>query len=266
MSKKKDIVENDGILEDNLSSLIIESLNKKFKDIGQIAYFLGEDDDPSSIIEWISTGCDSLDINISNRKDGGLPVGRLTEISGMESSGKTLMAAHILASTQKKGGLAIFIESENSLDNTFLNAVGVDTNKSKFVHIALDAIEDILATIESVIVKVRESDKDKLVTIVVDSIAAATTKTELATDYDKAGYNTTKAIVLSQGLRKLMPMMAKQRICLVFINQLRSKVGVLTPGADPYTTPGGKAIPFHASVRIRLKTKGKIKAPINDVS
>ena len=253
------------IKKDELAQILVDSLNKEFKENGQVAYFLGDNENPDSIHEWISTGSSLLDIAISNRKNCGLPVGRLTEIAGLESSGKTLVGAHILAETQKKGGIGVFIETENSLDNTFLNAVGVDTS-TNFVHVVLDAIEDVLAAVEAVVVKIRETQKDRLVTIVVDSIAGASTKTEIEGDYDKAGYNTAKAIILSQGLRKLMPMIARQRVCLVFINQLRDKVGtLLMPGMDKYTTPGGKAIPFHASVRIRLKSAGKIKADINGV-
>lgn len=253
------------VKKDELAQILVDSLNKEFKNNGQVAYFLGDNENPDTISEWISTGSSILDIAISNRKHCGIPVGRLTEIAGLESSGKTLVGAHILAETQKKGGIAVFIETENSLDNTFLNAVGVDTSNN-FVHVVLDAIEDVLAAIESIVVKIRETQKDRLVTIVVDSIAGASHKTELEGDFDKAGYNTVKAIVLSQGLRKIMPMIARQRVCLVFINQLRDKVGtVLMPGSDKYTTPGGKAIPFHASVRIRLKPAGKIKAEIHGI-
>ena len=106
-------------------------------------------------------------------------------------------------------------------------------------------------------IKVRESDKIRLVTILVDSLAAATTKVELDADFDKDGWATSKAIVISKAMRKITQMIGRQRIALVFTNQLRGKLGAMF--GDPYSTSGCKALPFHASTRIRLKNKGQIK-------
>ena len=122
--------------------------------------------------------------------------------------------------------------------------------------------EDIFAAIEEIVTKVRESDKDRLVTILVDSLAAATTKVELEADFDKDGWATAKAIIISKAMRKLTQMIGRQKIALVFTNQLRQKLGVMF--GDPWTTSGGKALPFHASTRIRLKNLGQIKKG-NDV-
>jgi recombination protein RecA len=103
---------------------------------------------------------------------------------------------------------------------------------------------------------VREAEKDRLVTILVDSLAAASTQVEIDADFEKDGWATSKAIIISKAMRKITQMIGRQRIALVFTNQLRAKLGVMF--GDPWTTSGGKALPFHASTRIRLKNKGRI--------
>jgi len=244
---------------DELASVLADSLNKQFKGM-KVAYFLdGAEDTPTDLTEWISTGSSLLDLAISNRANGGLPVGRITEITGMEASGKSLIAAHLLANTQKMGGLAVYIDTENAMNEDFLTAIGMDMGK--MLYIQLEAVEDIFEVIENIILKVKESDKNRLVSIAVDSVAAATTKIEQAQDYDKEGWATSKAIVLSKGMRKITQLIGRERVCLVFTNQLREKLGVMF--GDKYTTSGGKAIQFHASCRLRLKAAGQIKAKIN---
>ena len=243
---------------DELASVLADSLNKQFKGM-KVAYFLdGAEDTPTDLTEWISTGSSLLDLAISNRSHGGLPVGRITEITGMEASGKSLLAAHLLANTQKKGGLAVYIDTENAMNEEFLQAIGIDI--SKMLYIQLETVEDIFEVIENIIVKVKEADKNRLVSIVVDSVAAATTKVEQDADYSKDGWATSKAIVLSKAMRKITQMIGRERVCLIFTNQLREKLGVMF--GDKYTTSGGKAIQFHASCRLRLKAAGQIKAKI----
>jgi recombination protein RecA len=243
---------------DELASVLADSLNKQFKGM-KVAYFLdGEEDTPTDLTEWISTGSSLLDLAISNRPNGGLPVGRITEITGMEASGKSLIAAHCLANTQKMGGLAVYIDTENAMNEDFLSAIGMDVGK--MLYIQLEAVEDIFEVIENIILKVKESDKNRLVSIAVDSVAAATTKIEQAQDYDKEGWATSKAIVLSKGMRKITQLIGRERVCLIFTNQLREKLGVMF--GDKYTTSGGKAIQFHASCRLRLKAAGQIKAKV----
>jgi recombination protein RecA len=243
---------------DELASVLADSLNKQFKGM-KVAYFLdGAEDTPTDLTEWISTGSSILDLAISNRPNGGLPVGRITEITGMEASGKSLLAAHLLANTQKKGGLAVYIDTENAMNEEFLTAIGMDI--SKMLYIQLETVEDIFEVIENIILKVKESDKNRLVTIAVDSVAAATTKVEQAQDYDKEGWATSKAIVLSKGMRKITQLIGRERVALIFTNQLRQKLGVMF--GDPWTTSGGKAIQFHASCRLRLKAAGQIKAKV----
>jgi recombination protein RecA len=249
---------NKGEDRDKLAGILADSLNKKFKDF-KVAYFLdGADETPTDLTEWISTGSSMLDLAISNRKNGGIPVGRITEITGMEASGKSLVSAQILANTQKMGGLGVFIDTENACNEEFLQALGIDT--SKLLYIQLETVEDIFEVMENIITKVRESEKDRLVTIVVDSVAAATTKVEQEADYSKDGWATSKAIVISKAMRKITQMIGRQRVALVFTNQLRQKLGVMF--GDPWTTSGGKALQFHASCRLRLKAAGQIKTKV----
>ena len=240
---------------DVLAGVLADTLNKQFKDM-KVAYFLdGSDTTPTDIKDFVSTGSTMLDLAISNQPNGGIAVGRITELNGLESSGKSLIGAHILAETQKKGGVAVYIDTETSVSTDFLEAIGVDVESMLYLH--LETVEDIFSAVEEIVAKVRESDKDRLVTILVDSLAAATTKVELEAEFDKDGWATSKAIILSKAMRKITQMIGRQKIALVFTNQLRQKLGVMF--GDPWTTSGGKALPFHASTRIRLKNVGQIK-------
>lgn len=256
MAKKSQVIlETD--LHDNLAGVLADNLNKKFKASNhKVAYFLdGDTDSPSDVKEWISTGSTMLDLAIANRPYGGIPVGRITEITGLEASGKSLLAAHALANTQKKGGLAVYIDTENAISREFLEAIGV--NLKEMLYVPLETVEDIFEAIEGIAETVRKSSKDRLVTIIVDSVAGASTKTEMAAEFDKDGWATSKAIVLSKAMRKITNFVGRERICLIFTNQLRTRLGVSF--GDPYTTSGGKAIAFHSSVRLRLKSIGQIK-------
>lgn len=261
MARKKSKL---NVLEEELTDILANSLNKKFaKEHNQTAYFLGGgSESPTDVPEWISTGSTVLDLAISNRPNGGLPVSKIVEITGLEQSGKSLLAAHVVANTQKKGGIAVYIDTESSLDSRFLRAIGVDVEK--MVYVPLETIEEVFDAIEDVILKIRERDPDKLVTIVVDSVAAATTKIEAAADFEKDGYATQKAIIMSKALRKITNLIGRKKILLVFTNQLRQKLNAM-PFGDQYTTSGGKSLQFHASVRLRLRNVGKLKEKINGV-
>ena len=241
----------------DLADILADTLNKQSKD-QKVAFFLNEDEAPTNVDGWISTGCAMLDVAISNRPYGGLPVGRITEITGLEQSGKSLVSAHLLAETQKQGGVAVLIDTETAVSRDFLEAIGVDV--SKLLYVSADSVEQIFDFTETIIEKVRETSKDKLVTIVVDSVAAASTTNELASDYKKDGYATDKAIIISKAMRKITNMIGRQKISLVFTNQLRAKMNAMF--GDPWTTSGGKALAFHASVRLRLKNMGQIKMKV----
>ena len=243
-------------VKDELAQVLADNLNKKIGKDNRVAYFLdGSDSTPTDIKEFISTGSSILDLAISNRPNGGIAVGRITEINGLESSGKSLIGTHILAETQKKGGLAVYIDTETSVSREWLETIGIDVQNLLYLHV--ETVEDIFECIENIITKIRESDRDRLVTILVDSLAAASTKVEMEADFDKDGWATAKAIVISKAMRKITQMVGRERVALVFTNQLRQKLGVML--GDPWTTSGGNALPFHSSTRIRLKNMGQIK-------
>ncbi len=197
---------------DELAGVLADTLNKQFKDM-KVAYFLdGTDITPTDIKDFVSTGSTILDLAISNKPNGGIAVGRITEINGLESSGKSLLGAHILAETQRRGGVAVYIDTETSVSPEFLKAIGVEVDNMLYLH--LETVEDIFEAVEEIVAKVRESDKDRLVTILVDSLAAATTKVELEADFDKDGWATAKAIIISKAMREITQMIGRERIAL----------------------------------------------------
>ncbi len=262
MAKEKKTVQEPD--RDELAQLIAESLNKTFKDSDQVAYFLdGRESTPTDFTDFISTGATMLDVAVSNRMHGGIAVGRITELTGLEGSGKSLVGAQLIANTQKRGGVGVLIDTETAVNPEFFKAVGIDTNKLVYVH--LSTVEDIFDAITNIIEKVRAGkDKNKLVTIVVDSVAAASTKQEMEADFNKDGYATGKAIIISKAMRKITGLLGRERIALVFTNQLRQKMNA-PAFSDPWTTSGGKAIAFHASTRLRLSLMGKISNSSGDV-
>jgi len=261
--KKKEEPTLDSSTVDALSTSLIYTLNNQFKSNPNItAHYLSDTGVMSDVKEFISTGSDMLDLAIGNRPNSGHPEGRIVEIFGDSASGKSLLAAYAMANTQKKGGLGIYIDTEAAVSREYFKAVGVDIDK--MIYLQIDALEDIFEAIESIITKTRASDKDIPVTIVVDSVMGATTKLEMEADFDKEGWNTAKAIILSKAMRKLTTMLSRQRITLIFTNQIRSKLGGLGFG-EQITTSGGKALPFAASVRIRLKSMGQIKLKVDGI-
>lgn len=245
--------------KDNILEKLAEELNKSNKDGGKVAYFLDEQEDPSAISDWVGTGSSILDLAISNRPNGGLPVGRMVEFNGMEGTGKSLISAHIVANTQKKGGKAIYIDTENAAAPDFWRSLGVDLSKDKLMYTQAETVEEIFDRIEKAITYIRKDAPDLLLTIIVDSVAAASTKAELESDHGKDGYATGKAIIISKAMRKITNMIGRQKVLIVFTNQLRINLAAQPNSPDKYTVSGGKGLPFHCSVRVRLNNAGKLK-------
>jgi len=263
MAKEKKVIQEPD--RDELASLIAESLNKMNKDSDQVAFFLdGRESTPTDFTDFVSTGATMLDVAISNRPNGGIAVGRITELTGLEGSGKSLIGAQLIANTQLRGGVGVLIDTETAVNAEFFKAVGIDMNK--LVYVQLQTVEEIFDAITTIIESVRKDPKkrDKIVTIVVDSVAAASTKKEMEADFGKDGYATDKAIIISKALRKITGLLGRERIALVFTNQLRQKMNAMA-FSDPWTTSGGKAIAFHASTRLRLSLLGKISNSSGDV-
>ena len=254
--KKKNQVTQDTPQRDELVELLANELNKANKDGGKIAYFLDEQENPAEISDWISTGSSILDLAISNRPHGGLPVGKMVEFNGLEGTGKSLLSAHVVADTQKKGGIAVVIDTENAAAPDFWKSLGVDL--SKLLYVQCETVEDIFEKMEQMIGIVRKSNKDRILTIIVDSVAAASTKVELESDHGKDGYATGKSIIISKAMRKITTMIGRQKVLTVFTNQLRQNINAMAFG-DKYVVSGGKSLAYHCSVRVRLNNTGKLK-------
>ena len=196
-------------------------------------------------IEVIPTGCMALDIALGI---GGLPRGRIIEIYGPESSGKTTLALHAIAETQKLGGIAAFIDAEHALDPVYAGALGVDLDN---LYVSQpDTGEQALDIAETLI---RSGAIDL---VVIDSVAALTPKAEIEGDMGDAHVGLL-ARLMSQAMRKLTAITNKSKTCVIFINQLREKVGVMF--GNPETTTGGKALKFISSIRIDVRKLDAIK-------
>ncbi|SHE33911.1 MULTISPECIES: recombinase RecA [Caloramator] len=196
-------------------------------------------------VEAISTGSLDLDIALGI---GGVPRGRIVEIYGPESSGKTTVALHIVAEAQKNGGTAAFIDAEHALDPTYATKLGVDV--SNLVVSQPDTGEQALEIAEAL---VRSGAID---VIVIDSVAALVPKAEIEGEMGDA-FVGLQARLMSQALRKLAGAINKSKCVAIFINQLREKVGVMF--GSPETTPGGRALKFYASVRLDVRKVDSIK-------
>ena len=239
--------------KNDFTSELIKALNKEHG--SRVAYNLSQDESPTHVNRWISTGSKLLDYICSNRRDGGLPEGRIVEIFGPPSIGKSHIATQIVRTTQRMGGIAVYIDTENATSVDNLKMLGVDVSK-QFVYVDTHCTEEVLSIAEATIMKAKAMDKDIPVTIVWDSVAASSPKAELLGDYDKESIGL-QARAISKGMRKITGVIANQNVLFVILNQIRTKIGVMY--GDPDTTPGGKAIPFHASTRIKLGAGQQIK-------
>ncbi len=202
-------------------------------------------------IEAISTGSISLDSAIGI---GGVPRGRIVEVYGPESSGKTTLALHIVAEAQKAGGYAAFIDAEHAMDPTYAKKLGVDTENLLISQ--PDTGEQALEIADTL---VRSGAVD---IIVIDSVAALVPKAELDGEMGDSHVGL-QARLMSQALRKLTSTVSKSRTCVIFINQLRHKIGVMF--GNPETTTGGNALKFYSSVRLDIRRIAQIKEGDNVV-
>ncbi len=196
-------------------------------------------------VDVIPTGSLALDIATGI---GGIPKGRIVEIYGPESSGKTTLALHVIASAQKMGGIAVFIDAEHALDPKYAEKIGVDTenlyiSQPDYGEQALEIVESLVAS-------------NAVDVIVVDSVAALVPKDELEGEMGEAHVGK-QARLMSQALRKLKGMAHKANTAIIFINQLREKIGVMF--GNPETTPGGRALKFFADMRLDVRKIGDIK-------
>jgi recombination protein RecA len=201
--------------------------------------------DAVTAIPAISTGAVSLDYALGI---GGVPRGRVVEIFGPESSGKTTLSLQVIAEAQKLGGMAAFVDAEHALDAQYAQKLGVDLE-----NLLVSQPDNGEQALEIVEVLVRSGGVD---VVVVDSVAALVPRAEIDGEMGEAQMGL-QARLMSQALRKLTGVVSKSKTCLVFINQLREKIGVMF--GNPETTTGGRALKFYASVRIDIRRIGAIK-------
>ena len=217
------------------------------KEFGEGAIMRLGDAEARVAVPCISTGSFSLDLALGV---GGLPRGRVAEIYGPESSGKTTLCLHVIANAQKTGGIAAFIDAEHAMDPLYAKKIGV--NLDELLVSQPSSGEEALTIAEKLI---RSNAMD---VVVVDSVAALTPRAEIEGDMGDAQMGL-QARLMSQAMRKLTAAISSSKTCCIFTNQLREKIGVMF--GNPETTPGGKALKFYASVRLDIRKIGIIKDP-----
>lgn len=236
MAEKKEMTEKDKALE-----LAISQIEKQF---GKGAIMkLGQE--VKCDVEAIPTGAISLDIALGV---GGMPRGRVIEVFGPEASGKTTLTYGVISEIQKRGGTAAFIDAEHAFDSTYAKKVGI--NLDELLISQPDTGEQALEIAETL---VRSNAVDL---IAIDSVAALTPRAEIEGEMGEAQVGL-QARLMSQAMRKLTAAISKSKTCVIFINQIREKIGVFF--GSPETTPGGRALKFYASVRIDLRRISSIK-------
>ncbi len=231
------------VMSDNKSKALevaLESIEKQFGK-GSIMK-LG--DYSSKSVECIPTGSLSLDLALG----GGLPKGRVVEIYGPESSGKTTLTLHAIAEVQKSGGVAAFIDAEHALDPSYAKRIGVDVD-----NLLLSQPDNGEQALEIVETLVRSNAVD---IIVIDSVAALVPKAEIEGEMGDSHMGL-QARLMSQALRKLTGIISRSHVTVIFINQIRMKIGVMF--GNPETTTGGNALKFYASVRMDIRRTSQIK-------
>jgi recombination protein RecA len=239
---------------DNMMSSLIKDINKEFGT--RIAYNLSEMDAPTVVKRWIDTGSIQLNYAIRNAMEGGYPEGRIIEISGAPSSGKSHLAYHAAAVVQSMGGLVVYIDTENATPVQKLSDMGIDVRR-RFVYCDSHCTEEVFSIIESTIVKAKQIiEKNVPILVIWDSVAATSPKAELDGEYEQNSIGL-QARAISKGMRKITGVIGQNNVTLLCINQIRDAIGVMH--GDPTVTPGGKAIPFHSSVRIRLGSGNQVK-------
>ena len=220
---------------------VIKDIDKQYGE-DSMGYLTGEHTKPQEVI---STGLISLDLAVGN---GGIATGSVMEIYGPESAGKTTLALFMIAEAQRLGHSAAFIDMEHAIDTNLAKAYGVDTEKLLFCQ--PDSGEEALGKVEMLI------DSGKVKIIVVDSVDALVPRSVLEGDFEDSNMGK-QAKMMSQAMRKLSPMVAKKGCILVFINQIRMKIGIMF--GSPETTSGGNALKFYASYRLDVRRKEPIK-------
>jgi recombination protein RecA len=223
-----------------------ELLNKKS---GREVSFDLQEDNPTEVNDWISTGSRWLDSIICRGKLAGIPVGKVTELAGLEGSGKSYMAAQIAANAQKMGIDVIYFDSESAIDPEFLTKAGCDI--SKVLYTQAESVEFVLESIEDLL----KNNQNRML-FIWDSMALTPSKTDLEGDFDPQSSMAVKPRILAKGLSKLIQPIANSQSTLLILNQLKTNLQVqnikYATDSERYTTPGGKALSYSYSLRVWL--------------
>ena len=238
-NKCSEMKENQFMVSDDKKRALDAAISKLEKDFGKGAVMKLGDANAHVSVETVPTGSLSLDIALGL---GGVPKGRVVEVYGPESSGKTTLTLHMIAEVQKRGGIAGFIDAEHALDPVYAKNIGVDIDE---LYISQPDSGDQALEIAETMVRSGAMD-----IIVIDSVAALVPRQEIEGDMGDSHVGL-QARLMSQALRKLTPVISKSNCVVIFINQLREKVGVMF--GNPETTTGGRALKFYASVRMDVR-------------
>jgi recombination protein RecA len=220
---------------------------------------VGGNDNAQSVMGWLSTGYLPLNYAMGGSYMGGFPVGRISEVYGGPSSGKTLMATMAMIETQKRNGFAVFLDYEHAFDIQRGADLGLDVvTPERWLFKKPGSAEEGLGLIQKICNSVKELKSKTHVTIVVDSVAAMKTKEEIEAGFDKSNMKTklSLATVMSLGLKQVIDVVEESNVTLIFLNQVRVNPGVMF--GDNETTPGGNALEFYASLRMRLQKGAKV--------
>lgn len=231
---------------DDFERGLILDMNKEFEESSMIL----DDTDRGQVTAWIPSGNPWLDYVLG----GGWPGGRVVEVFGPESNGKTTVALHCLAEAQRMGGTAIFLDTEHALDKRRAQSIGV--NLKRLVYAQPETMEQLFAYVEKTIEVIKKKDPNRLVVIVWDSVAATPTQSEIDGEYGDAVMGI-HARIMSQAFRKITKIISKNKVLFMCINQIRDKMNVSY--GDKTSTFGGRALKFYSTIRLEVKRVGMYK-------
>ena len=254
--KKPNIIEDQNVKTMNIKS-IVANINKSIKEDVAIVGSRNKKQ------KYVSSGNSLLDLIISNRKHAGIPIGRVTFLTGLSGSGKSLIAAHALANIQKSGGIAILIDTEAAAVQNYLRVIGVDLDA--LIRINCDTLQYVYNVIQKLCIEISTQYPDLDCLIVVDSLTSTTIKDQQQKDHELSGYNMKKARVNSESLKRIVNIVDRYNIGLLVTAQVRQNPNAGLFGQKYIMSSGGEALRFYSSIGIMIKPVGKIKGKINGI-
>jgi recombination protein RecA len=246
------------------SDSLSKSINKMFKKSGFEMSFGLDDDSSAEVTDWIPTGCRPLDLAISNLPDrGGFPCGRISILWGPQQSGKSLLAMHAIASTQKLDGIAFYVDAEHSIHRGFAEAVGVDLDTLMYTE--EQNAEIVFNLIEQCCIQYRQEFPDKKICMIVDSLAALVTPDNIDRGHEQAGYDTSLSKTMATSLKLLAKTVRETNVALICTNQARQNFERRNMFDNKFRQYGGQAAPHWASLCIFSTQAGAIKKVIGGI-